>query len=162
MKRAAAGKVVLQPIAPALAKLAQAGRADFLKIKEELTPAERRELLKLAPRPDNTRWPSEIAIGKRFRQKFEGLPEMATSIDTLVDAGKPGLLQRIGITPKDQLIWGERRLRGYRQARAALTHPIPVEIYDIGAIIVGEASRRTTRSCAATSSSPRPSRSSAP
>lgn len=149
-KRALPAKPKLQKLGPALAPLVDAAtrkplgpapaklEADILKLKGGLTPKERRRLLKLAPRPDNTRWPSEIIVGKRFRKEFRKLDEMARSIETLVNAGKPGLLQPIGITPKDELIWGERRLMGWKRSAVALTHPIPVRAYDIGAIIVGE------------------------
>lgn len=135
-------KPKLKSIAPALGKLVaeaeNARRAEVLKIKAKLTPAERRELLRLAPRPDDHRWPSEIHVGKRFRKTFKHLEEMSRSIEKLIAAGQPGLLQPVGVTPKDELIFGERRMLGWKQSSVALTHPLPVRVIDIKAIIVGE------------------------
>lgn len=145
-KYVAPAPIWLKPIAPALGVLVDSAtgkpfgptRLEMLKLQDKLTPAERKELLKLAPRPDDTRWPSEITVGKRFRKAMGGLDEMAHSIERRTRDGKPGLLQPIGITPKDELIWGERRLLGWKRSKVAFSDPIPVRVLDVHSIIEGE------------------------
>ena len=50
-----------------------------------------------------------IVIGERFRKTFDGIEELAASID------KIGLLQPIGVTAENQLVFGHRRLLALRQ-----------------------------------------------
>lgn len=148
-----AAKPKLKPLAPALGKLVDAAtgtpfgptkaearshRSDMLKLQSSLKPAERKELLRLAPRPADTRWPSEIIVGKRFRRDMGDLDALARSIEKRTRDGNPGLQQPIGLNPKGELIWGERRLLAWKRADVALAHPIPVRVMDISSIIVGE------------------------
>lgn len=84
------------------------------------------------PRPQDTRWPGEIAIGKRHRKDYGDLWDLARSIDA-----RGALLQPIVISTDNVLIAGERRLRAWKLSRFA-GQPIPVHIVDIDAIIAGE------------------------
>lgn len=70
---------------------------------------------------------SDIKIGKRFRKDFGDLGELAESL-------KAGLLQPIGVTPKHELVFGERRMLA---AKALGWKTIPVRIVDVPSILEG-------------------------
>lgn len=73
---------------------------------------------------------SEIQINDRFRKDFGDLEELAGSIKEV------GLLQPIGVTPGNRLIFGERRLRAYRDVLGRTT--IPVRIIDVDSMLHGQ------------------------
>lgn len=83
-------------------------------------------------RPADTRWPSEITVGKRHRKDYGDLKDLASSIDA-----RGALLQPIVIDKDNVLIAGERRLRAWKLSKFA-SQPIPVHVVDIDAIIAGE------------------------
>jgi len=98
-------------------------RVDALKFKATpLTAAERKELLRLAPRGASVRWISEINIGERHRKDMGDLEALARMIDL---AGK--LLHPVPIREgDDRLIAGERRVRAIGR-RSALRAGFRVE-----------------------------------
>jgi N6-adenosine-specific RNA methylase IME4 len=105
-----------------------------LKTKAKLTPAERKKLLKLAPRPDNTRWPSEIEVGDRFRKDKGDIALMAASIN---DRG--GFIHPPSIDKKDRLIAGERRMLGWQHPTCKFRdNPMPVTLIDVDQLIAAE------------------------
>lgn len=73
-----------------------------------------------------------IKIGDRHRKDFGDIGALARSIN---DRG--ALLHPIVVTPKHELIAGERRMRAWRQSRFK-AEPIPVHVVDIDSIIAGE------------------------
>ena len=73
---------------------------------------------------------SDIQINDRFRKDFGNLEELAHSIKEV------GLLQPIGVTPDNRLIFGERRLRAYRDVLGRTT--IPVRIIDVDSMLHGQ------------------------
>jgi N6-adenosine-specific RNA methylase IME4 len=85
-----------------------------------------------------TRALTQIKIGDRHRKDFGDIDALATSIDS------EGLLQPIAITPADELIAGERRLRAWSRSKYR-DHPIPVHIVDLDQIARGEWSENFQR-----------------
>lgn len=73
---------------------------------------------------------SDIQINDRFRKDFGDLEELARSIKEV------GLLQPIGVTPGNRLIFGERRLKAYRDVLGRTT--IPVRVIDIESMLHGQ------------------------
>ncbi|MCZ7564719.1 MAG: ParB N-terminal domain-containing protein [Burkholderiales bacterium] len=91
-----------------------------------------------APPPAaETRLVSQIKVGARFRKDMGDLEALKRSIETRGLAGQPGLLQPIAITPKNELIAGERRLEAWKRSVFRDT-PIPVHVVDVDAIVRGE------------------------
>lgn len=78
---------------------------------------------------------SDIKIGKRFRQDMGDIPELAESL-------KAGLLQPIGVTPKHELVFGERRLLA---AKTLGWKTIPARIVDVPSILEGMLAENTMR-----------------
>ncbi len=72
----------------------------------------------------------EITIGKRHRKDMGDLESLAASIN------EEGLLQPIGVTVDNELIFGERRLRTVRDVLG--WDRIQVQIIDISSIAAGE------------------------
>lgn len=72
----------------------------------------------------------DITIGERIRKDFGDLQSLADSIADI------GLLQPIGVTPENMLVFGERRLRAVRDLLQWET--IPVRVVDIESIVLGE------------------------
>jgi ParB family chromosome partitioning protein len=72
---------------------------------------------------------SEITIGTRYRQDMGDLHGLAASIH------EHGLLQPIGITEDNVLVWGERRLKA---AELLGWIEIPARVVQINSIIEGE------------------------
>ena len=73
---------------------------------------------------------NDITIGERVRKDFGNLEPLAESIREL------GLLQPIGVTAENLLVFGERRLRAVRDYLDWET--IPARVVNIEAIILGE------------------------
>lgn len=73
---------------------------------------------------------SDIKIGKRHRKDMGDIKGLAQSIE------ETGLLQPIGITPDNKLIFGERRLRVYRDVMKLET--IPARIVNVQSVLHGE------------------------
>lgn len=71
----------------------------------------------------------EIIVGKRFRQDYGEIAALARSIDEL------GLLQPVGVTKDNRLIFGERRLMACRSL--GMTE-IPARVIDIDCVLAGE------------------------
>jgi N6-adenosine-specific RNA methylase IME4 len=90
------------------------------------------------PSAQPTRLLSQIKVGKRHRRDFGDLDALAKSID------QEGLLQPVAITPADELIAGERRMRAWPRSKFR-DDPIPVHIVDIDQIIRGEWSENFQR-----------------
>ncbi len=65
----------------------------------------------------------DIKIGNRHRKEMGDIEALACSIEEV------GLLQPIGITPDNELVFGERRLRAYRNVLGRKT--IPARIVDV-------------------------------
>lgn len=90
-----------------------------------------------------TRKVSDIVVGKRHRTDLGNLDELADLFHQAADAaGHPndgafGLLQAIGITPDNRLIFGERRLKAWARSRFK-DQPIPVHVIPIDRIVRGE------------------------
>ena len=72
----------------------------------------------------------DIKIGKRHRKDMGDIKGLAESIE------ETGLLQPIGITPDHKLVFGERRLRVYRDLMELET--IPVRIVDVESVLNGQ------------------------
>jgi ParB-like chromosome segregation protein Spo0J len=85
-----------------------------------------------------TRRLSQIKIGDRHRKDFGDLHALAGSID------REGLLQPVAITPADELIAGERRIRAWPLSKFR-DDPIPVHVVDIEEIVRGEWSENSQR-----------------
>lgn len=79
---------------------------------------------------------NDITIGKRIRKDMGDLDELAQVIDD-------GLLQPIGITPDYELVFGERRLRAYRDVLGRDT--IPARIVDVKSVLMGQIAENTMR-----------------
>lgn len=79
-----------------------------------------------------TRLPSQIKVGKRFRQDTGDLKALARSID---DRG--ALLEPVVIDSHNKLIDGERRLLAWGLSKSA-GKQIPVHVVDIDSLIAGE------------------------
>ena len=73
---------------------------------------------------------NDIRMVDRFRKDFGDLDYLASSIDRL------GLLQPIGITSDNQLVFGERRLRACRDILGWTE--IPCRILDLGSLLQAE------------------------
>lgn len=73
-----------------------------------------------------------IKIGKRYRKDFGDLAALATSINE-----RGGLIHPIAVTPKNELIAGERRLRAWKLSKFGKLS-IPAHIIDIDSIVAGE------------------------
>ena len=78
---------------------------------------------------------SKIMIGERFRRDMGDVQELAQSL-------KEGLLQPIGVTPKMQLVFGERRLLA---AKAIGWTTIPARIVDLPSVLMGQIAENTMR-----------------
>lgn len=72
---------------------------------------------------------AEIAIGNRHRKDFGDLEALAESIST------EGLLQPIGVTKENVLVFGQRRLKAVLQLG---WDTVPASIVDISSIVAGE------------------------
>lgn len=79
---------------------------------------------------------SDITIGDRFRKEMGDIEGLAQSIR------EGELLQPIGITPDHELVFGERRLRAYRDVLGRET--IPARIVDVP-VLLGEFDENTLR-----------------
>jgi len=66
--------------------------------------------------------PSEIEVGERAREEVSRIGKLSDSIENL------GLLQRIGVTKDNELVFGLRRLEAWKKAKG--DEPIPVEIVE--------------------------------
>jgi hypothetical protein len=86
--------------------------------------------------PVETRRIEDIIIGNRFRKDFGDIYSLAQSIN------ETGLLQPVGITPDNKLIYGARRIEAYK--RLGRTE-IPVIIIPLEDIIKGELIENTAR-----------------
>jgi hypothetical protein len=86
--------------------------------------------------PVETRRIEDIIIGNRFRKDFGDIDSLAQSIN------ETGLLQPVGITPDNKLIYGSRRIEAYK--RLGRTE-IPVIIVQLEDIIKGELIENTAR-----------------
>ncbi len=73
---------------------------------------------------------SEIKVGDRFRKDMGDIEGLAQSIS------EGELLQPIGITPDHELVFGERRLRAYRDVLSRET--IPARIVDLHSVLLGQ------------------------
>jgi DNA modification methylase len=73
---------------------------------------------------------SDIHVSDRFRKDHGDLKELAQSIAEL------GLLQPIGVTPDNRLVFGERRLKAVRDILGWET--IPVLVIDIDSMLHGQ------------------------
>ncbi|QDT24342.1 DNA N-6-adenine-methyltransferase [Gimesia chilikensis] len=80
---------------------------------------------------------SDIKIGHRHRKDMGDVEDFALSIK------ENGLLQPIGITPKNELVFGERRLRAYRDVMRSET--IPARIIDVPSILHCQFAENTMR-----------------
>jgi DNA modification methylase len=78
---------------------------------------------------------NDIKVGKRFRQDMGDLGELAESM-------KDALLQPIGVTPKHELVFGERRLLA---AKSLGWKAIPARIVDVPSILEGMLTENTMR-----------------
>jgi N6-adenosine-specific RNA methylase IME4 len=85
-----------------------------------------------------TRLIDQIKIGDRHRKDFGDIVALARSID------REGLLQPVAITPADELIAGERRIRAWPLSKFR-NDPIPVHVVDIDEIVRGEWSENSQR-----------------
>ena len=79
----------------------------------------------------------KIAIGKRHRKDMGDLQELAQSIEA------EGLLQPIGITPKNELVFGERRLRAVAEILSRDT--IDAKVVKLSSIAAGEYAENEVR-----------------
>lgn len=80
---------------------------------------------------------SDIKIGNRHRKDMGDLKSLAESIEEV------GLLHPIGITPDNELIFGERRLRAYRDTMKRET--IPVRIVKLNSVLLGQIAETIVR-----------------
>ena len=85
-----------------------------------------------------TRPLAQIKVGNRHRKDFGDIAGLAGSID------REGLLQPIAITPADELIAGERRMRAWAKS-IFRDDPIPVHVVDLDEIVRGEWSENSER-----------------
>jgi ParB-like chromosome segregation protein Spo0J len=79
----------------------------------------------------------DIQIGQRHRKDYGDLDGLAASIKEV------GLLQPIGVTPENVLVFGERRLRACRDILGWAT--IPAQVVDLRSILDGEAAENGSR-----------------
>jgi hypothetical protein len=70
---------------------------------------------------------NDIKIGTPHREEMGDIEELAESIE------ENGLLQAIGITPDNELIFGERRLRAYRDVMQLET--IPARVIEVDNVL---------------------------
>lgn len=80
---------------------------------------------------------ADIVVGERLRKDLGDIETLARSVEEV------GLLQPIGITPDNHLVFGERRLRAYRDVLDRET--IPACIVEIESIALGEFVENTMR-----------------
>lgn len=80
---------------------------------------------------------SDIKIGDRFRKDMGDIEGLAQSIN------EGELLQPIGITPDHELVFGERRLRAYRDVLGRET--IPARIVDVPSVLLGQIDENVLR-----------------
>ncbi|MCH7685577.1 MAG: ParB N-terminal domain-containing protein, partial [Planctomycetes bacterium] len=80
---------------------------------------------------------SNIKIGTRYRKEMGDIEGLAESIK------ETELLQPIGITPNNELIFGLRRLRAYRDVMRSET--IPARIIDVKSILHCQFAENTMR-----------------
>lgn len=80
---------------------------------------------------------SEIKVGDRFRKEMGDLAGLAQSIS------EGELLQPIGITPDHELVFGERRLRAYRDVLDR--EMIPARIVDVPSVLLGQIDENVLR-----------------
>lgn len=116
----AAGGVALQPLAPALARLAEEAQNKKVFGVSHHSPEA------------NLIDPKRVIRKARHRTDFGDLKGLARSID---DRG--GLIQPIALKPNDELIDGERRIRAWALSRFA-GEPIPYYVLDIDLLVAGE------------------------
>ena len=76
-------------------------------------------------------------LGNRHRKDMGDIEALARSIE------EAGLLQPIGITPDHVLVFGERRLRAYRDMLGRDT--IPARIVDVQSVLAGQPTENTMR-----------------
>src|SRR4051812_34537068 len=79
----------------------------------------------------------EIKIGTRQRKDYGDLAELAASIE------EHGLLQPIGVTSGSELVFGERRLRAFRDVLGRKT--IPTRIVEVKSVLLGQIAENTMR-----------------
>ena len=79
----------------------------------------------------------DIKIGNRFRKELGDLNGLAQSID------EGQLLQPIGITPENELVFGERRLRACRDVLGRDT--ILARIIDVQSVLLGQIEENSLR-----------------
>ena len=79
---------------------------------------------------------SDITVGDRFRKEMGDIESLAQSIN------EGELFQPIGITPDHELVFGERRLRAYRDILGRET--IPAQIVDVP-VLLGQFDENTLR-----------------
>lgn len=77
-----------------------------------------------------------IIVGQRFRKDFGDIQSLAEDIADI------GLLQPIGITRNNVLVFGERRLRAFKLLGRS---EIPVRVVDIASLLKGEYSENALR-----------------
>lgn len=80
---------------------------------------------------------NDITIGNRHRKDMGDIDALAKSIEEV------GLLQPIGITPDYELVFGERRLRAYRDILGRDT--IPARIVQVQSVLLGQIEENTMR-----------------
>jgi len=80
---------------------------------------------------------SKIKIDNRHRKEMGDIEGLAQSVEEL------GLLQPIGITPDNRLIFGERRLRAYRDVLGRQT--VPARIIEVKSVLLGQIAEDTMR-----------------
>src|ERR1039458_5289839 len=85
-------------------------------------------------RPNNTRWPTEISIGKRHRKEFGDIEVLALSYNE-----RGAIIQPIAITTDNKLIAGERRIKAWLHPKSNFRdQPIPVHVITVDSIVAGE------------------------
>jgi ParB-like chromosome segregation protein Spo0J len=72
---------------------------------------------------------ADVKVGERFRKELGDINAFAANLDEI------GLLQPIGITPQNELIFGQRRLEAAKQLGWEW---IPARVIDIGSLLLGE------------------------
>lgn len=114
--------------------MGQVHSARSAKWRAAAAPAPKAEVGRpvIARPPDGRIDPKRVKIGERHRKDFGDLAALARSIDE-----RGGLLQPIALTPKFELIAGERRLRAWPLTRFA-AEPIPYHVTDVDSIVAGE------------------------
>ncbi len=80
---------------------------------------------------------SDIKVGTRERKDHGDLAGLAASVE------EHGLLQPIGVTPDHELVFGERRLRAYRDVLGRKT--IPARIVEVKSVLLGQIAENTVR-----------------